>query len=66
MVLYYVYNARAGAKDTKLFELPDQVPEEPSESERRVMDREYKLWRAIVAAAVIASVALYVVPYLAV
>ena len=30
------------------------------------MDREYKLWRAIVAAAVIASVALYVVPYLAV
>ena len=62
MILYYVYAARTGTKAEISAELPTEPPEEPSEGERQAMDREYKLWRAIVVAAVIASLLLYVVP----
>ena len=62
MILYYVYAARTGTKAEISAELPTEPPEEPSEGERQAMDREYKLWRAIVVAAVIASLLLYGVP----
>ena len=62
MILYYAYSARSGAKAAAA-ELPTEPPEEPSDEERRAMDREYKLWRAIVAAAAAAALMLYIVPY---
>jgi APA family basic amino acid/polyamine antiporter len=44
----------------------DQVMslEEPTGEEKARMDREYQVWRVLVAAAVIIAIALYVVPYL--
>lgn len=64
MVLYYVYNARTGGRNTgTIVELPTRPPEEPPAEEKGLMDREYRLWRTIVAVAVAASLALYIVPY---
>lgn len=64
MVLYYVYNARTGGRNTEtIVELPTRPPEEPPAEEKGLMDREYRLWRTIVAVAVVASLALYIVPY---
>ena len=64
MVLYRVYNVRDGSKDrAEAVMLPTEPPEEPAPEERKAMDREFKLWRAIVIAAVIAALLLYIGPY---
>lgn len=64
MVLYCVYNARTGSREkAEAAMLPTEPPEEPAPEERQAMDREFKLWRAIVIVAVLAAVLLYAGPY---
>lgn len=64
MVLYCVYNVRTGSREkAEAAMLPTEPPEEPAPEERQAMDREFKLWRAIVIVAVLAAVLLYVGPY---
>lgn len=67
LVLYFGYRKYRAGKGEPVgvgMELIGAAPEEPSPQERDKMDREYHLWRSIVAVAVVVSVALYVVPYL--
>ena len=63
MILYFGYRKYSGAGDYENVDLVVETPEEPSPEEKDKMDREYKLWRSIVMAAVILSIALYVFPY---
>lgn len=63
MLLYFGYSRYRGSEDSRGTDFIVEAPEEPGEEERRRMDREFKLWRNIVIAAVVLAIALYVVPY---
>lgn len=66
LVIYFVCRKTRGTapvmtpspEETGAAELP------ATESEKRAMDREYRLWRVIVGAAVVISLALYALPWL--
>ena len=66
LVIYFVCRKTRGTapvmtpspEETGAAELP------AAESEKRAMDREYRLWQVIVGAAVMISLALYALPWL--
>lgn len=66
LVIYYVCRKTRGTKEVMTPTLEEtgaaDLPE--TESEKRAMDREYRLWQVIVGAAVVISLALYALPWL--
>ena len=62
--VYCVCRKRYGCSEGEGFSRAILSGEEPSEAERQAMDREFRLWRSVTAAAVVIALGLYVVPYL--
>lgn len=62
--VYCVCRKRYGCSEGEGFSRAVLSGEEPSEAERQAMDREFRLWRSVTAAAVVIALGLYVVPYL--
>lgn len=64
LVIFFIcrkkYGAESGNEEMKL-----QITQmtDPSPEERRKMDREYKLWRTVVAAAVVIALLLFLIPH---
>ena len=57
LVVYYICHAKYGDSNDSI---TDEAP--PSPEERAKMDKEYLLWKSIVAAFCIIAVLLYVIP----
>lgn len=62
LVVYYICHAKYG--DSNILNINDSITDEapPSPEERAKMDKEYLLWKSIVAAFCIIAVLLYVIP----
>jgi Amino acid transporters len=63
--IYFICRAKYGEPDN--VKLDEMVMEEvaPSDTEKKAMDKEYKLWKTIVAVFCILAVVLYIIPYIA-
>ena len=61
-VVYYICHAKYG--DSSILNINDSVTDEapPTPEERAKMDKEYHLWKSIVAAFCIIAVLLYIIP----
>ena len=62
---YRKYRAANGQSEASTELYTDVEMVEPSAEEKTKMDKEFKLWRNVVIVATVASLALYIVPYLA-
>ena len=62
LVVYYICHAKYG--DSSILNINDSVTDEapPTPEERAKMDKEYHLWKSIVAAFCIIAVLLYIIP----
>lgn len=64
LVIFFICQKMYGKNGDE--EMAEQIMEhvDPPEEERKRMDREFKIWRAIVCVAVIVAIALYIVPFI--
>ena len=66
LVIFFLCRAKYGDQgDDEALAARIVTHEDPPAEERAKMDREFRIWRGVVAAAVIVAIALYVVPFLA-
>ena len=64
LIIYYLCRQRYGDQADARLDQEIMTVETPPAEEAAKMDREYKIWRAVVAAVVVLALALYIVPWM--
>lgn len=63
LILFFICQARYGKAGDEGLEQQILSHQDPPAEERAKMDRQFKVWRAVVAAAVVVAILLYIVPF---
>lgn len=64
LIIYGICRKKYGETNNESLDQMIMEEEVPSEEEKKRMDKEYRLWRNIVAAVTVIAIALYVIPFI--
>ncbi|MDO4545067.1 MAG: amino acid permease [Bacillota bacterium] len=63
LIIFFICQARYGKQGDEALAEQIMAHEDPPAEEKAKMDREFKIWRAVVAVAVVIAILLYIIPF---